>query len=59
MVQWKPLNVITGNVIIWLMLSHSKRPSLFVQTVQRKLLKNSVIVISFSLKMSNYEQFFW
>jgi hypothetical protein len=34
--QWKPLNVITDNVITRLMLSHSKIPGLFVQTVQRK-----------------------
>ncbi len=35
--QWKPLNVITDNVIIWLMLSHSKSPVLFIQISNRKI----------------------
>jgi hypothetical protein len=36
-VQWKPLNVITDNVIIQLMLSHSKSPVLFVQISNKKI----------------------
>ncbi len=36
-VQWKPLNVITDNVIIRLMLSHSKSPVLFVQISNKKI----------------------
>jgi hypothetical protein len=31
-IQWKPLNVITDNVIIRLMLSLYERPGLIVQT---------------------------
>jgi hypothetical protein len=26
-IQWVPLNVITDNVIIWLMVSHLRRPN--------------------------------
>ncbi len=36
-IQWKPLNVITDNVIIQILLSHSKRPSQFGQTSNKEI----------------------
>ena len=36
-IQYKPVNVITVNVIIWLMLSDSQSPGQLIIALQRKL----------------------